>query len=98
MLLAGDLGGTKTLLGLFQTIGLGAADGSARARVPDARYAGADEILRAFLDAADVAAADIEAASPRVARPGDRSALQADQRRLARRCARADVAGSAWRG
>jgi glucokinase len=63
MLLAGDLGGTKTLLGLFRR--------SERARPEEVRilefatleYPGAEHIIRAFLATTGVAPADIEAAS-----------------------------------
>jgi glucokinase len=63
MLLAGDLGGTKTLLGLFQR--------SERARPEEVRilefatleYPGAEHIIREFLEATGVSPADVEAAS-----------------------------------
>jgi glucokinase len=63
MLLAGDLGGTKTLLGLFQRSEAARPDEVRVLEFPTLEYAGAAEILRAFLEAANVSASDIEAAS-----------------------------------
>ncbi len=63
MLLAGDLGGTKTLLGLFRKSDAARPQEVRVLEFPTLEYGGADEILRAFLDATGVAAADIASAS-----------------------------------
>jgi glucokinase len=63
MLLAGDLGGTKTLLGLFQRSDSARPKEVRVLEFPTLEYGGADEILRAFLGAAGVAASEIESAS-----------------------------------
>ena len=48
MLLAGDIGGTKTLLGLYKP-GSGARQPIAQAEFHSANYPGLDEVVREFL-------------------------------------------------
>jgi glucokinase len=62
MLLAVDLGGTKTLLGLFRRSDKPRPDEVTILELSTLEYSGAAEIVSAFLDAAKVKASDIEAA------------------------------------
>lgn len=62
MLLAADLGGTKTLLGLFQRSDAPRPEEVTVLEFSTLEYSGTAEIVTAFLEAARVSAADIEAA------------------------------------
>lgn len=62
MLLAGDLGGTKTLLGLFRQTGTARPEAVVTHEFATLDYPGAADILSAFLKKVDVAAETIDAA------------------------------------
>ena len=62
MLLAGDLGGTKTLLGLFRQTGTARPEMVVTHEFATLDFPGADDILGAFLQKVDVAADAIDAA------------------------------------
>jgi glucokinase len=62
MLLAGDLGGTKTLLGLFRQTGTARPDVVVTHEFPTLEFAAAADILNAFFEKAGVAADAIDAA------------------------------------
>ena len=62
MLLAGDLGGTKTLLGLFRQTGTARPDVVVTHEFPTLDFPDASDILRAFFQKANVDPATIDAA------------------------------------